>query len=69
MMFGVAKADERDEKADARGGAVLQAIGNAVDDLLADVGERQNQKKQPGKKNDAQRRLPGHAAADAQSNR
>jgi len=34
---GVAQADEGDEEADAGGGIVLEAIGNAVDDLFADV--------------------------------
>ena len=44
MMFGVAESHERDEKPDAGGGAVLQAIGNAVDDLFANIRERQDQK-------------------------
>ena len=43
--------------------AVLQAIGNVVDDVLADVGERENQKERAGQENDAERRLPRHAAA------
>src|SRR5260370_24861946 len=46
----VAQADERDEQADASGSAVLEAIGNAVDDLFAHIRKRENQKEQPGKK-------------------
>ena len=48
--FGVAQPDESDEETDARGRSVLQAIGNVVDDVLADIGERQNQKERAGKK-------------------
>src|SRR5277367_664000 len=44
----VAKSDEGDEEADAGGGAVLQAIGYSIDDLLADVRERENQKQHAG---------------------
>src|SRR5229473_395954 len=61
---GVAQADEGDEEADAGGGAVLEAIGNAVDDLLADVGEGEEKKEEAGEKNDSERSLPGHAAAE-----
>src|SRR4029077_6205915 len=35
--FGIAQPDECDEKTDASGGAVFQAIGNVVDDVLADL--------------------------------
>ena len=35
--FCVAQTDERDEQADARGGAMLEAVRDAVDDLLADA--------------------------------
>src|SRR5467141_904631 len=38
----VAQADERDEQADASGSAVLEAIGNAVDDLFAHIRKREN---------------------------
>src|SRR5580700_7022917 len=34
----VAKSDECDEQTDSRGGSMLQAVGNAVDDLLANAG-------------------------------
>ena len=43
----VAQTNEGDEQADAGGGAVLQAIGNAVDDLLADFDKGQEQKRSP----------------------
>jgi hypothetical protein len=62
--IGVAQPDERDEQTDAGGGAVFQAIGNAVDDLLANVGEREQQEQHAGKKHDAERGLPRNAAAD-----
>ncbi len=62
--FGVAQTDEGDEEADARGGAVLEAIGNAVDDLFADFGESEDEKKQAGKKDDTESGLPGNAAAE-----
>ena len=62
--FGVAQADEGDEKADTGGGAVLEAIGDAVDDLFADVGEREDKKEQARKKDDAESGLPGNAAAE-----
>src|SRR6266851_5090943 len=61
---GVAQADEGDKQADACGGAVLEAIGNAVDDLFAHIRKRKNQKEQPGKKNDAESGLPGYAPAE-----
>src|SRR5229473_1214944 len=60
----VAEADEGDEESDAGGGAVLEAIGNAVDDLFADVGEGEEEKEEAGEKNDSERSLPGHAAAE-----
>src|SRR5207245_4749032 len=62
--FRVAQTDEGDEKADAGGGAVLETIGDAVDDLFADVGESEDEKKQAGKKHDAESRLPRNAAAE-----
>ena len=46
----VAQSDERDEHADAARGRMLQAVGNAVDDLLADAGDGQNQKEQRPKR-------------------
>ena len=60
----VPETHERDEKSDARRRSVLQAIRNAIDDLLAHIRQRQNQKQQPGKKHHAERRLPRHAAPD-----
>src|SRR6266849_10306375 len=44
----VAQPNKRDEQADAGGGAVFEAIRDAVDDLFADVGEREEQKEQSG---------------------
>ena len=58
----VAESHERDEKADASSRAVFQAIGNAVDDLLANIRKRQDQEQHARKKNDSQRRLPRHTA-------
>src|SRR6267378_5879632 len=43
-QLGVAHSDERNEHPDAGGGGVLQAGGNAVDDLLADTGDREYEK-------------------------
>ncbi len=60
----VAQANEGDEQADAGGGAVFKAIGNAVDDLFADFGKRQQQKEKSGKEHNAESSLPGHAAAE-----
>ncbi len=62
--FCVAQADEGDEEADAGSGAVLKTIGDSVDDLFADVGEREEQKEQAGEKDDAEGGLPGDAAAE-----
>ena len=39
----VPESHERDEKPDARRRAVLQAVGNAVDDLLAHIRQREDQ--------------------------
>ena len=61
--FGVAHSDERDEEADSRGGAVLQAIGNVVDDVLANIGERQKQKNACRK--ETRRRAPSATARAA----
>src|SRR5256884_9571342 len=61
--FRITQADESDEQADAGGGAVLEAIGDAVDDLFAHFGEGEEQKKEAGKKDDAESGLPGNAAA------
>ena len=61
--FCVTQADEGDEEADACRGAVLEAIGNAVDDLFAHFGEREKEKEEAGEKDDAEGGLPGHAAA------
>jgi len=60
----VTQTDEGDEQADADGGAVLEAIGDAVDDLFADFGEGEEKKEEAGKKDDAESGLPGHAAAE-----
>src|SRR2546429_5788201 len=62
--FRITQADEGDEQADAGGGAVLEAIGDAVDDLFAHFGEGEEQKKEAGKKDDAESGLPGNAAAE-----
>jgi hypothetical protein len=62
--FRIAQADEGDEQADAGGGAVLEAIGDAVDDLFADVGEGEEKEEKAGEKDDAQSGLPGNAAAE-----
>src|ERR1700686_5815088 len=43
---GVAQTDERDEEANARGGAMFEAIGNAVHELLANIGEGEQQEEQ-----------------------
>src|SRR6266849_6820300 len=59
----VAQTDEGDEKADACSGAVLEAIGDAVHDLFADVGEGEEQKEQAGEKDNTESGLPGDAAA------
>ena len=61
---GIAHADECDEEADSGGGAVLEAVGDVVDDALADFGESEQQENDAGKKDDAERGLPGHAAAE-----
>src|SRR5882762_2135603 len=61
--FRVAHSNEGDEEADAGGGAVLETIGDTVDDLLADVGEREEEEEQAGEKDDAESSLPGNAAA------
>ena len=61
----VAQSDEGDEHADAGGGRVLQAVGNAVDDLFADAGDGQQDEQDPGKEHDTQRSTPGNAHAQA----
>ena len=60
----VAQSDEGDEQADSRRGTVFQAIGDAVDDLLTNARERQEEKKQAGEKNNAQHGLPRNAPSD-----
>jgi hypothetical protein len=62
--FCVAQPDESDEEADAGGGAVFEGVGDAVDDLFADVGEGENQKEEAGEKDDAERGLPGDTAPE-----
>src|ERR1700676_109972 len=62
--FGVAEAHEGDEQADARGGAVFQGVWNAVYDLLADVGEREDQKEQAGEEDYAEGGRPGTTGHD-----
>src|SRR5258708_10225604 len=59
--FCVAQADECDEESDAAGGSVLEAIQNAVDDLLAHFREREDQTENSGKKNNAECGLPRDA--------
>src|SRR5579859_6150986 len=61
---GVAQTDEGNEETNARGGAVFEAIGNAVYDLLANVGEREEQEEQAREEDDAESGLPRDAAAD-----
>ncbi len=60
----VAHSNEGDEEADAGGGAVLEAIGNVVDDAFADFGERQKKENYAGEKDNAESGLPGNASAD-----
>src|SRR5260221_1265629 len=60
-FFGFAQADECNEEPDAAGGSVLEPIRNAVDDLLAHFGEREDEKKNSRKKDNAERRLPRYA--------
>ncbi len=62
--FGVPKSNEGDKYSDSRGSSVLQAIGDAVHNLFADVGEREQKENQTREKNHSQRRLPRHAATD-----
>src|SRR5262249_12710618 len=57
----VAQPDEGDKQPNAGGGAVFQAIRNAVDDLFADVGESEKQEEQAGEEHDGQSGLPGYA--------
>src|SRR4030088_2983792 len=44
-QLGVSQAHESDEHADAPGGCMLQAVGDTVHDLLANVSDRENQEK------------------------
>jgi len=43
--------------------AVLETIGDTVDDLLADVGECEDEEEETGQKDDTKSSLPGNAAA------
>ena len=60
----VAESHKRDEEADSGGGAVFQAIRYAIDDLLANIREGQDQEKHAGKKNNSKSRLPWHTTSD-----
>src|SRR5439155_10999703 len=60
----VTQTDEGDEQADAGGGAVLEAIGDAIDDLFAHFGQREEKKEKAGEKDDAEGGLPGDAAPE-----
>ena len=62
--FGVAESNEGNEKANARGRAVLQAVGNAIHNHLADVGEGEQKEERAGDEDHSERRLPGHPAPD-----
>jgi len=59
--LGIAETNERDEQANARRRAVLQAVGNAVHNHLADVGEGEQKEEHAGDENHAERRLPWHS--------
>src|ERR1700730_496677 len=48
--FRISQTDERDEQTNAGGRAMFQAIGNVVDDVLADVGKSKHEEEQAGQK-------------------
>ena len=63
--FCVAQTNERDEEAYTRGGAMLEAVRDAVDDLLAELGQREQEEEQfAGEEDDAQSSLPRGASTD-----
>ena len=64
-QFRVPQSDEGDEEADSGGGGMLQAIGHAVDDLLANARDGEQKKDHAGKENHAQRGSPGNVHAQA----
>ena len=59
-QLGIPQPHESDKEANAGGGRMLQAIGHAVDDLLAHPRDCENQEKNAGKEDHAQRRAPGN---------
>src|SRR5437868_2968565 len=61
--FRIAQSDECNEESDARRGRMLQAIGHAVDDLLADSRESEHKKQDARKENDAQGCTPWNVHA------
>src|SRR5215468_11306031 len=63
-----AQADKRDKQADAGGRSVLEAIRYGVDDLLANVAQRKQQKKDSREKYYSEGCLPWHAAAKNNGN-
>jgi len=60
------EADDGDEKTDADGDAVLEAVGNGAHDAFAETEEREDDEQRPGDEHGAEGRLPGIAldAAD-----
>jgi hypothetical protein len=52
------------EQADTCGSPVLKAVGDAIDDLLAYVGQRKEKEEEAGEKDNAERGLPWNAASN-----
>ena len=64
-QVGVAQSYERNEHPNPARGGVLQAIGNAIDDLLAHARYSKNQEHHAGEKDDSQRGSPWHVHLQA----
>ncbi len=61
---GVFQTDESDEQTDAAGDGDFERIGDRVDDLLADTGEREEEKHHAVGEDEAERGLPWDAGAE-----